>query len=37
LDDAEITNRAREEGPRFAAPFTWKRAAEQMLDLFVKK
>jgi len=37
LDDSETTNRAHVEGPRFAAPFTWKRAAEQMLDLFVKK
>ena len=34
LDDPEITNQARLKGPEFAAPFTWKRAAEQMLELF---
>jgi len=34
LDDPEITNRARVEGPRFAAPFIWKRAVERMLELF---
>ncbi|MEO6906311.1 MAG: glycosyltransferase, partial [Abditibacteriaceae bacterium] len=34
LDDQELINRARLEEPNFAAPFTWKRAAEQMLELF---
>lgn len=37
LDDSEITNRARVEGPHFAAPFTWNRAAELMLRLFTPK
>jgi len=36
LDDSENANRARAEGPNFAAPFTWKRAARQML-LFLDK
>jgi glycosyltransferase involved in cell wall biosynthesis len=34
LDDPEITNLSRAKGPEFAAPFTWKRTAEQMLELF---
>ncbi|MEO6909019.1 MAG: glycosyltransferase family 1 protein [Abditibacteriaceae bacterium] len=34
LDDPELINKACLEGPNFAAPFTWKRAAEQMLELF---
>lgn len=36
LDDSTITTQARVEGPRFAAAFTWKRAAERMLKSFFK-